>query len=51
MMVLVAYPSFSVIDGASPAVSTSVIAKILMTRNASVTGGTLLKTPERTWLR
>jgi hypothetical protein len=38
-----AYPSFRVIDSASPPVSPTVVAKILTTQNASVTLGTLLK--------
>jgi hypothetical protein len=40
---LSAYPSFRVIDSASPPVSPSVVARILTTQNANVTRGTLLR--------
>jgi hypothetical protein len=39
---LTAYPSFIVIDSASPPVSPSVVASTLITQNAKVTSGTLL---------
>jgi hypothetical protein len=39
-----AYPSFKVIDTASPPVSPSVVARIFTAQNASVTCGTLLNT-------
>src|ERR1700733_13300833 len=42
MPVLTAYPSFRVIDSASPPVSPSVVAAILMIQNPSVTAGILL---------
>ena len=40
---LMPYPSFRVIDRASPPVSLSVVARILMIQNASVTLATLLR--------
>src|SRR5580704_6999772 len=40
---LMAYPSFKVIDSASPPVSPTVVARILTIQNPSVTCGTLLK--------
>src|ERR1700730_16514247 len=40
---LMAYPSFRVIDRASPPASPSVVARILTIQNTSVTRGTLLK--------
>src|SRR6266446_3950975 len=39
---LIAYPRFIDIETASPAVSPNVVARILMSQNASVTSGTLL---------